>query len=277
MRSSAVASHGWSRAVRRLDWSPTTGRDSRRFDARSRVVRRTSRPTMPAAISAGVVRRCEAVDGLAGAHHRDRVGDRHHFVEPVRDEDHGAAGVAQTLAAPPRAPSLRAATAPRSARRGRESSRRDTASSGSRRAAPRRRTGRRPCAIRSIDEARLAAPSFARPRCARVMSSCMPRVGSVPSTMFSATVSVGTSMKCWCTIPTPAAIASGVDQPVTSRPFTSTVPGVGRDEPAEHFHERGLAGAVLADERVDLAGRDLERRVAIRAHRSERLRDPAHG
>ena len=34
------------------------------------------------------------------------------------------------------------------------------------------------------------------------------RVGSTPSTTFSATVNTGTSMKCWCTIPMPAAMAS---------------------------------------------------------------------
>ena len=38
---------------------------------------------------------------------------------------------------------------------------------------------------------------------------------------------VFTSMKCWCTIPTPAAMASVVFQPVTLRPFTSIVPPSG--------------------------------------------------
>ena len=105
------------------------------------------------------------------------------------------------------------------------------------------------------------------------MSSVTPRVRSRPSIMFSATVSVGTSMKCWCTMPTPAAIASAVDQPVTSRPFTSMRPASGAYMPLEHAHERGLAGAVLADERVNLAARDLERRAAIREHGAERFVD----
>ena len=39
-------------------------------------------------------------------------------------------------------------------------------------------------------------------------------------------------MKCWCTIPTPAPIASFVLQPVTSRPSTSTVPSFGANSPA---------------------------------------------
>ena len=62
-------------------------------------------------------------------------------------------------------------------------------------------------ALSSVDLA-LGARAIEPPR-----RSC----GSRPSTTFSATVSVGTSMKCWCTMPTPAAIASAVVQPVTSR------------------------------------------------------------
>ena len=38
-------------------------------------------------------------------------------------------------------------------------------------------------------------------------------------------------MKCWCTMPMPAAIASLVDQPVTSRPLTSIVPASGLINP----------------------------------------------
>jgi hypothetical protein len=52
--------------------------------------------------------------------------------------------------------------------------------------------------------------------------------------------------------------------------------GVGRVHAAQHAHERALAGAVLADERVHLAARRLERRVAVGDHRAERLRHAAH-
>ena len=52
----------------------------------------------------------------------------------------------------------------------------------------------------------------------------IPRFGSRPSTTFSATVSGGTSMKCWCTIPTPASIASAVFHPVTSVSSSSPLP-----------------------------------------------------
>ena len=69
-------------------------------------------------------------------------------------------------------------------------------------------------------------------RTAAARSKSPRAVGSRPSTTFSATVSVGTSMKCWCTIPTPAAIACAVLHPVASRPFTSTVPASGAYIPA---------------------------------------------
>jgi hypothetical protein len=49
--------------------------------------------------------------------------------------------------------------------------------------------------------------------------------------------------------------------------------GIRRIEAAEHAHERGLACAILADERMDLAGHDLELGTAVGLHRAERLVD----
>ena len=83
-------------------------------------------------------------------------------------------------------------------------------------------------------------------------------------------------MKCWCTIPTPASIACAALHPVTSRPDTSIGAGIGRIDPREDAHERRLAGAVLADERVDLARHHLERRVAHGLAVAEALRDAGH-
>ena len=44
---------------------------------------------------------------------------------------------------------------------------------------------------------------------------------------------------------------------------------------AEDVHQRRLAGAVLADDRMHLAGAQLQRDAAQRVHRSERLPDVA--
>ena len=46
--------------------------------------------------------------------------------------------------------------------------------------------------------------------------------------MFSVTVCDGTSVKCWWTIPIPAAIASRGDPKLTGRPSRSISPASGR-------------------------------------------------
>jgi hypothetical protein len=51
---------------------------------------------------------------------------------------------------------------------------------------------------------------------------------------------------------------------------------VGRVHPVERPHQRRLAGAVLADERVDLAFAKLEAHVVVRDHAGEPLRDVFH-
>src|SRR5690242_9233914 len=48
---------------------------------------------------------------------------------------------------------------------------------------------------------------------------------------FSATVRLSASMKCWCTMPIPAAMASFGERKCSSRPFTVIVPSSGRCMP----------------------------------------------
>ena len=45
--------------------------------------------------------------------------------------------------------------------------------------------------------------------------------------MFSTTLRLSASMKCWCTMPMPAAMASVGDLKCTSAPFTVMVPSSG--------------------------------------------------
>ena len=102
------------------------------------------------------------------------------------------------------------------------------------------------------------------------------RVGSLPSTMFSATVITGMSMKCWCTMPIPASIASfGELERDAARPLTRISPSSGLVEPVEDVHQRRLAGAVLAEQRVHLAAAQVEVDVVVRDDSGEVLRDPA--
>src|SRR5262249_61693928 len=53
-------------------------------------------------------------------------------------------------------------------------------------------------------------------------------------------------------------------------------PGVGTDGPAEDFHQRGFAGAVLADQGVNLATAQLQINAAQRVRRPEVLVDTSH-
>ncbi len=54
-------------------------------------------------------------------------------------------------------------------------------------------------------------------------------------------------------------------------------PGVGRVDAGQHAHQRGLAGAVFADQRVDLTGADVERDVVQRTHAGKGLLDVLDG
>ena len=98
----------------------------------------------------------------------------------------------------------------------------------------------------------------------------------VPSMTFSVTVNTGTSMKCWWTIPSPAAIASlGLIEMRLGSPSISDLALVGAVQPVEDVHERRLAGAVLAEEGVDLALLDGQVDVVVGDHAGEPLRDAA--
>ncbi len=55
----------------------------------------------------------------------------------------------------------------------------------------------------------------------------MPCDASAPSSTFSATVKLSASMKCWCTMPIPARIASAGERNATSAPSTRITPSSG--------------------------------------------------
>ena len=62
-----------------------------------------------------------------------------------------------------------------------------------------------------------------------------------------------------------------------ARPPLGCSPASGCDHAGEDVHQRRLAGAVLADQRVHLARRELERHVVERQRRAEALADPRDG
>ena len=96
-----------------------------------------------------------------------------------------------------------------------------------------------------------------------------PRDERRPSATFSATVSVFTSMKCWWIIPIPCAIASAGEVIVTGRAVQPDLALVGLVEAVEHAHQRALAGAVLAEQRVHLARPDVEVDAVVGDHARE--------
>src|SRR5665213_478005 len=120
------------------------------------------------------VARPEASNRFAGAHHGYVLGQIHHLVQTMSDDDHGAAAVgsSRTRIFAPRYSVLSIST---------------------RCASPTERSemSRVPSMTNPVSSPRRFTSAMARR-----LSNWPPRVGSLPSTRFSATVSVGTSMKC---------------------------------------------------------------------------------
>ena len=109
----------------------------------------------------------------------------------------------------------------------------------------------------------------AHARC-RAFSSVPP---STPSMTFSSTVNGSTSMKCWCTMPMPAAIAASEEWIGDLLAVDADRAGVGMVEAVEDRHQRRFAGAVLADDAVDRALGDGEVDVPVGVDRAEALVD----
>ena len=180
---------------------------------RPRLRRATGRATAWPTISSAS---CVAV-GLAARQRRRRacparstaMRSRHaqHLVELVADEDDRQALGRPAARASRTAPRSPAASAPPSARRGSGCARRGTAPSGSRRAGARRPRGS-PTARVGIDR----AGRTLRGRESRARAPPAPRAGrhsgSVPSITLSSTHRLSASVKCWCTMPMPAASAA---------------------------------------------------------------------
>ena len=90
--------------------------------------------------------------------------------------------------------------------------------------------------------------------------------------MFSSTVSASNSEKCWNTMPMPSLRAArGLATDGLAVPQHLAL--VGRHDAVDHLDQRRFAGAVLAEQRVDLAGLDLEIDVVVGEHARKLLAD----
>ena len=131
----------------------------------------------------------------------------------------------------------------------------------------------------------LASGGTARPYCCEIesmrsaavwRSRTMPaRTISSPSMTFSVTVSTGMSMKCWWTMPMPAAIASAGAGELHRLAAQDDLALVGLIQPVQDVHQRALASAVLAQQHVDLARLLGKRHVVVGQHAGEALGDAA--
>ena len=83
-------------------------------------------------------------------------------------------------------------------------------------------------------------------------------------------------MKCWWIIPIPWRMASAGERIATGSPVEPDLALVGSVQAVEDPHEGALAGAVLAEEGVHLAGADIEVDVVVGEHPGEALGDAAH-
>ena len=71
-------------------------------------------------------------------------------------------------------------------------------------------------------------------------------------------------MKCWWTMPIPRSIASFGERIATGLPVDADLALVGLVEAVEDVHQRRLAGAVLAEQRVHLAAPEVEVDAVVR-------------
>ncbi len=97
--------------------------------------------------------------------------------------------------------------------------------------------------------------------------------GSVPSITLSSTLRLSASVKCWCTMPMPAASAAFGWPGGSGRPSHFDRTGVGDVVPEQDRHQRALAGTVLAEQRQHFAGTQLERHRVVGHHLAEALGD----
>ena len=232
--------------------------------ARDGLAHRRGRPSAPRAASRSAVARSRASRRACRARSTAiAIGHAQHLGQLVADEDDRQAFGDQPLRASRTARRIPAASAPPSARRGSARARRDTAPSGSRRAAARRPTASPTRASGSTRKPkRLAGRDEPRARLAPVATHGR-HSGSVPSITLSSTDRLSASVKCWWTMPMPAASAAAGSPGGSGLPNASIVPASGDVVAEQDRHQRRLARAVLAEQREHLAARRASSEIVV--------------
>ena len=151
-----------------------------------------------------------------------------------------------------------------------------TAPSRSRRAAAARSTARPPAcpARRRARAGRGTAAPSSRIAARSISRSGPQRVGSRPSRTLPATSRLSSRFSSWWMKAMPSAVAR-VDVAHRRRgaPSIEHLTRVGLLDAADDLHQRGLAGAVLAEQRDDFSGVHVEAHAAQRVHARKALLD----
>ncbi len=194
----------------------------------------------------------EARHRAAGAHDRDHIRDLRHLIELVGDEDDRAAIVAE-----------RAKHAPELLHLWRGKNSRRLIEDENARAAHERLQDLDSLLLADAQLAHVLARVHPKPVSLRRLRDLALRAGHVDreaARRLAAEDDVFGDRECGdehevlVHHPDARADRRAALQPVMSRPETSTVPSVGWIDAGEDAHHRRLAGAVLADQRVDLPG-----------------------
>ena len=215
-------------------------------------------------------------DHAAAAQDGHAVGQLEDLVETVRDVEHARARAPHLADHREQPLDLVVRAGPPSARRARARRCRPASPAAPRRSRPRsaRPASRRPAGGGCRDRRRSARARGGSPAsCSRQRTRPIaPRAKPPCSARLSIALSSSTRPRSWWTKRSPSGTACPRSNGAPSS--SATAAGIGGVVAGERLDQRRLAGAVLAHERVDLAGLDVERRVDQRARGPEGLRQP---
>ena len=199
----------------------------------------------------------------AEIHHDQPVGEAHHEVHVVLDQQHRHALAPSAAAAAPRAPASRDSAARRPARRAAAAPDRRRARARSRRSAACRAAGcppgRAECgasptrAIARAASARVRASSARSSRsAAREHAGAAAQIRAERDVVEHASSAERASRAGTCA-PMPRRAISNGTQPTIDSPRKTTSPEVSGERAGDEVEHRALAGAVRADQAEDLA------------------------
>ena len=130
---------------------------------------------------------------------------------------------------------------------------------------------RAPAGVPAVKSAPSSCSTAAARACIARQSMSAPRRGCALMNRFSATLRWSNTRHSWCTTPMPRSRAAAGVAIRVAAPSISMCAGVRLVNAGEDFHQRGLARAVLADQRGHRAAMQFQVHAGKRAHAAEGL------